>query len=77
MCTLFVWLVRQLPATTTIVCMIDSIQLYEQDQYEDDIGVVLGCLLSLADNEDPSANNTSAKAFSDRYFIVKYGVYYV
>ncbi|TGO52038.1 hypothetical protein BOTNAR_0337g00030 [Botryotinia narcissicola] len=56
LCTLFVWLIRQLPATTTIVCMIDSIQFYEQDQYEDDTWVVLDCLLSLADNEDPSVN---------------------
>ncbi|TGO71995.1 hypothetical protein BELL_0504g00070 [Botrytis elliptica] len=54
LCTSFVCLVRQLPATTTIVCMIDGIQFYEQDQYENDVEVVLGCLLSLADNEDPS-----------------------
>lgn len=56
LCTLFVCLVRQLPATTTIICMIDGIQFYEQDQYENDIEVVLGCLLSLADNEDPSVS---------------------
>jgi hypothetical protein len=41
------WLVRQLPQTITLFCIIDGVVLYERDEHCDEALPVLGFLLSL------------------------------
>lgn len=48
LCRLFAWLVRQLPQQETLICVVDSIETYENDEYENDLKAVTTSLLSLA-----------------------------
>lgn len=50
--TLLGWLVRQLPPTVTLFCIVDGVVLYERDEYWDEAAPVLAYLLSLT--EDPT-----------------------
>ncbi|KAF8861121.1 hypothetical protein BDZ45DRAFT_740720 [Acephala macrosclerotiorum] len=49
---LFRWLVRRIPQDLTLVCIIDGISHYENDDFEDDILKVLRLLLSLSRDEN-------------------------
>ena len=52
---LFSCLVRRLPLGTTLICMIDGISYYENDEHEDDMLRVLRIILSLARARDLAA----------------------
>ncbi|KAI3390807.1 hypothetical protein diail_8592 [Diaporthe ilicicola] len=49
-CNLFIHLVRCLPESTTLVCIVDGIAHYETDNFEEGLLEVLGSLLDLARN---------------------------
>lgn len=51
LCNLFGCLVRQVPSTSTIFCVIDGIQLYERTQFRGETMVILNFLVDLAENE--------------------------
>jgi len=53
LCRLFEWLVKWLSSETTLVVVVNGIGDYEMDRYNDDMLVVLRCLLGLARNESP------------------------
>ena len=48
LCSLFYWLVRQLPSEITLMCLIDGIAHYENDEYEANMLTVLTNLLRIA-----------------------------
>lgn len=58
LCKLFACLARQLPATTTVFCIIDGVQFYERDQYWKDMDEVLCCLFELAEDDDKEMRAT-------------------
>lgn len=47
-CALFGWLVRRLARDVTLICLIDGIEQYENDEYEEDLLIVLRYILDLA-----------------------------
>ena len=47
LCALFGWLVRRLPESTTLLCLIDGIKYYERPEHADGMGLVLSGLLDL------------------------------
>ena len=47
LCSLFEFLVRSLPSEQTVVCIIDGISYYETDEFEDEMIMILKCLLGL------------------------------
>jgi hypothetical protein len=52
LCTLFGWLVRRLPQDMTLICLIDGISHYENEDYEDDMLKVLRFILGLVRARD-------------------------
>lgn len=52
LCKLFGCLIRQIPSTVTVFCMIDGIGLYEREQYKDGMEDILICILELAEDEE-------------------------
>ena len=48
LCALFGWLVKQLPRSITLICLIDDISSYDNDEYEIDMLIVLESLIGLA-----------------------------
>jgi hypothetical protein len=53
LCGLFVHVVRQLPAATTVYCVIDGINEYEREEYLHGMEVVVTALLGLVDEGGP------------------------
>ncbi|KAI1483383.1 hypothetical protein F4774DRAFT_367387, partial [Daldinia eschscholtzii] len=52
LCKLFGYLIRQLPSTVTVFCVLDSIGLYEREQYKDDMEDILDYILDLVEDEE-------------------------
>ncbi|KAF3901541.1 hypothetical protein ABW21_db0200621 [Orbilia brochopaga] len=52
LCALFGWLVKRLPESSTLVCIIDGVVHYEIDAWEDELIKVVGSLLELAKDKD-------------------------
>lgn len=50
LCSLFTHLVGQIPPRTPVICIIDSVNLYETDDYLDDLASVILSLVSLVDD---------------------------
>jgi hypothetical protein len=55
LCKTFEWLVRQLPRDRTLMCIIDSADVYEIEGLETDMRIVLHHLLGLAQDESVAA----------------------
>ncbi len=51
LCALFAWLVRRLPQDVTLICLLDGIENYENDEYEADMLAALRCVLALVRDE--------------------------
>ncbi|KAF3054786.1 hypothetical protein GL218_07411 [Daldinia childiae] len=62
LCKLFGCLIRQLPSTVTVFCVIDGIGFYEREQYKDDMEEILVFILSLAEDEEQGVD-TAIKLF--------------
>lgn len=58
LCNLFGYLVRQLPSTVTVVCIIDGVGLYEREEYEDDMVEILRFIVQLAEDEEQVVDAT-------------------
>ena len=54
LCELFVFLVRQLPPTVTVFCVVDGVNEYEDEDYFDELDQVIVALLNLMDGENRS-----------------------
>ncbi|OTB15343.1 hypothetical protein K445DRAFT_12109 [Daldinia sp. EC12] len=52
LCKLFGCLIRQLPSTVTVFCILDGIGLYEREQYKDDMEDILDYILDLVEDEE-------------------------
>lgn len=50
LCSLFIHLVGQIPPRTPVICIIDSVNLYETDDYLDDLASVILSLVGLVDD---------------------------
>ncbi|KAJ3466703.1 hypothetical protein MRS44_004267 [Fusarium solani] len=50
LCSLFTHLIGQIPPRTPVICIIDSVNLYETDDYLDDLASVILSLVSLVDD---------------------------
>lgn len=48
LCELFFWLISQLPATATVMCIVDGVHAYERENYLEDLVEALGCVLDMA-----------------------------
>lgn len=48
LCSLFGWLVRQLPRYVVLFCLIDGIVYYEREEFEGDMGLVLVSILKIS-----------------------------
>jgi len=48
LCRMLDWLVRQLPQEKTLVCVIDAVNAYETDEWEEELTALLRFLLGLA-----------------------------
>lgn len=46
------WTMRQLPEALTVFVIVDSVQLYERSEFEEDMLVILPRLLRLVNDED-------------------------
>jgi len=55
LCSLFEWLVNQLPRSVVLFCLIDGIIYYERREFEDDMGLVLVTLLRISDEQSTQA----------------------
>jgi hypothetical protein len=53
LCKLLVWLIHQLPGDMKVICIIDEIGKYENDEYEDKMLTVLKTMLRLAHEPGP------------------------
>lgn len=53
---MLVWLVRQLPQSTTFFCLIDGVVLYEREEFESDALQVFSRLVKLTSDQDVFAN---------------------
>ncbi|KAI1806952.1 hypothetical protein F4811DRAFT_560169 [Daldinia bambusicola] len=52
LCKLFGYLIRQLPSTVTVFCILDGIGFYEREQYKDDMEDILDYILDLVEDEE-------------------------
>ncbi|KAI8718085.1 hypothetical protein NCS52_00886500 [Fusarium sp. LHS14.1] len=55
LCTMFKWLVHQLPEGVVLVCMIDGVVYYERPWFRDGLGLVLVALLKMSEDETTQA----------------------
>ncbi|KAH8746441.1 hypothetical protein F5882DRAFT_471415 [Hyaloscypha sp. PMI_1271] len=55
LCTLFRWLVRQLPEDVTFFCLVDGIAYYEREEFEDPMLEVLESILALTVDDNVRA----------------------
>ncbi|EXJ72273.1 uncharacterized protein A1O5_04777 [Cladophialophora psammophila CBS 110553] len=55
LCSLFELLVKQLPSTVVLFCLIDGIVYYERKEFVNDLGLVLVTLLKISEQSDQAA----------------------